>query len=169
MMRRALLGTGFFPVLVLAVVLILAGRLWAGADPAVDCAPGKLRLAGDFGHAEFTVELVDTPQARARGLMFVRSLPRSHGMLFAYPSERAVNFWMKNTLISLDMIFADGRGVVVDIHHQASPGDLTPIPSVLPVQYVLEVNGGLAKMLGITPGAKMAHPVIKDAALPCKE
>ncbi len=88
-------------------------------------------------------------------------------MLFVYDRERPVSFWMKNTLIPLDMIFADAEGRVVAIHENAIPHDETPIPSGAPSQYVLEINGGLASTLGIEVGSEMQHPAIEAAAWPC--
>ena len=76
---------------------------------------------------------------------------------------------MKNTLISLDMIFADATGTVRRVHEGAVPGDLTPIPGGADIQYVLEINAGMAKRLGIAEGAQMRHPAIasEKAAWPC--
>lgn len=137
-------------------------------DEAPVCAQDVLHLRGPFGQARFTVDVADTPEERAKGLMFVEKMPMSRGMLFAYPSERPVAFWMKNTLIPLDMIFADQQGVVVDVHENAVPGDLTSIPSDAPAQYVLEINGGMSRLLGIKPGAEIAHPAIENAAWRCR-
>ena len=104
---------------------------------------------------------------RAQGLMNVEKMPAAAGMLFVYDRERPVSFWMKNTLIPLDMIFADAEGRVVAIHENAIPHDETPIPSGAPSQYVLEINGGLASTLGIEVGSEMKHPAIEAAAWPC--
>jgi uncharacterized membrane protein (UPF0127 family) len=78
---------------------------------------------------------------------------------------------MKNTLIPLDMIFADETGRVTRVHANAVPGDTTPIDGGNDVRFVLEINGGLAKRLGIVPGAEMRHPSIpQDGAVwPCDE
>jgi hypothetical protein len=75
---------------------------------------------------------------------------------------------MKNTLIPLDMIFADARGVVRRVHENAVPGDLTPIPGGDDILVVLEVNGGMARQLGIAPGTVLRHPSLgQGAAWPC--
>ena len=66
------------------------------------------------------------------------------------------------------MVFADARGRVVAVHDNAVPGDLTPIPSGAPSQYVLEINGGLADRLGIVPGSEMRHPAIAEPVWPCE-
>lgn len=132
-----------------------------------DCRPDTLYVRGDFGKARFTVDVAKSSEERAKGLMHVESMPTSKGMLFVYPVPQPVAFWMKNTLIPLDMIFADSRGVVVNVHSNAEPGDLTSIPGGNDVQFVLEINGGLAKMLGIGEGAELRHPAIRRGAWPC--
>lgn len=124
---------------------------------------------GGASVARFLVERADDEAERARGLMNRREMAADAGMIFVYPSERAVAFWMHDTLIPLDMIFADGRGRIVSLHENARPLDDTPIPSGAPVRFVLEINGGLAQAIGIGPGAVLRHPAIaRDQALaPC--
>lgn len=102
--------------------------------------------------ASFTVEIADDAAERAQGLMGRQSMPEDHGMLFAYPAPRPVAFWMHDTPLPLDMLFIDAQGMVVNLHENARPFDETPIPSGLPVRYVLEINGGLAARLGLRPG-----------------
>jgi uncharacterized membrane protein (UPF0127 family) len=101
--------------------------------------------------------------------MHVPDLPRMAGMLFVYERPQAVSFWMENTLIPLDMIFADATGTVRRIHENAVPLDRTPIPGGPDIQYVLEINGGLSARLGLAPGDEMRHPSIPSerAAWPC--
>lgn len=137
------------------------------AEPS-SCPADTLWLRGDFGKARFAVDVADTSEKRSRGLMFVEKMPLSRGMLFVYPHPQSVSFWMKNTLIPLDMVFADARGVVTHVHSNAIPGDLTPIPGGEGVQFVLEINGGLAKQLRIAPGAEIQHAAIGDPAWPCE-
>ena len=102
--------------------------------------------------AEISAEIAATSEARERGLMNRAALPAGQGMLFVYPAPRLVAFWMKNTLIPLDMIFVDAVGAIVRVHENAVPGDETPIPSGAPVRYVLEIGGGQARALGLAPG-----------------
>lgn len=139
----------------------------ARADAACDAS--RVDLRGPSGRAQFSVEVVDTPAERARGLMFREDMARSAGMLFVYEAPQAAVFWMENTLIPLDMIFADESGRVTHVHSAARPLDRTPINGGEGVQFVLEVNGGLAARLGIAPGAEMRHPAIpSDSAVwPC--
>lgn len=149
---------------VLAAVL-----LTPGAALAADCRPDQVELRGPFGSARFSVELADTPAARATGLMHRESLPASAGMLFVYESPGRAMFWMKNTLIPLDMLFADATGRVTHVHSRAVPHDETPIDGGTGVFAVLEINGGLAERMGIMPGAEMRHPAFaqEGAAWPC--
>lgn len=148
--------------------LILAGvcALWGGVAAAA-CTEDRVTLRGDWGQAAFQVSVADEPGERSQGLMFVPSMPRFTGMLFVYGHEQRVAFWMKNTLIPLDMIFADGEGVVQKVHVNAIPGDLTTIPGGNNIQYVLEINGGLSDVLGISKGTELQHPAIEDAAWSC--
>ena len=85
-------------------------------------------------------------------------------MLFVYDAPQIATFWMRNTLIPLDMIFADETGVVTHVHENAVPLDETTINGGENVQYVLEINGGLAGRLGIEPGTQLRHPSIGNLA-----
>ncbi|MCT4558573.1 MAG: DUF192 domain-containing protein [Pelagimonas sp.] len=138
------------------------------ASHAEICRSDQISLRGAFGQARFHVEIADDPGEQAQGLMHVPKMPTSHGMLFVYDAPMQLAFWMKNTLIPLDIIFADQRGVVTTIHENAVPGDLTPLPSQGAAQYVLEINGGMARRLGITQGAQMRHPAISAAQWRCE-
>jgi uncharacterized membrane protein (UPF0127 family) len=147
----------------LVVLLALAGPVTAA------CAPDRVDLRGPWGQARFSVEVVDTPQTRARGLMHRESLPRSAGMLFIYDAPTSPSFWMRNTLIPLDMLFIDPTGTVTRVHHNAVPLDETPIPGGDNVLMVLEINGGMARMFGIDAGSTIRHPRLArdSAAWPC--
>jgi uncharacterized membrane protein (UPF0127 family) len=111
------------------------------------------------GPQRFTVELADTPETRARGLMFREFMPPNHGMLFDFLTEQPVAFWMRNTPLPLDMLFIDGKGIVVRIAARTTPYSEEPIPSGRPIRAVLEVNAGTAERLGIRPGARVRHPI----------
>jgi uncharacterized protein len=133
------------------------------------CAPARLDLRWDGGQESFAVEVADDAQERAQGLMFRTELAPASGMLFVYDSPRQPSFWMKNTLIPLDMVFADATGTVTRVQANAVPGDLTPLDGGPGVQFVLEINGGLAAKLGIAVGAQLRHPAIpaETAAWSC--
>lgn len=146
----------------LVAALALAGPAFA------ECDVGRVDLRGDFGLARFTVEVADDPKERSQGLMHRQDLPSGAGMLFVYERPQRVSFWMKNTLIPLDMIFMDETGTVRRVHENAVPLDTTGIEGGEGIQYVLEINGGLARRLGIDEGAELRHPSIgSNAAWGC--
>ncbi len=138
---------------------------------AAECSDGSVDLRSAGGQARFNVEIADDPGERARGLMFRESMPASAGMLFVYERPGPAAFWMKNTLIPLDIIFADERGVVTRVHENAKPMDTTSLDGGRDVKLVLEINGGLAGRLGIGPGAEVRHPSVDPAlaAWPCPQ
>ena len=145
----------------LIAALALACALLPGAVRAA-CSEDRVEIRGDFGTVRFRVVVADTVQERAQGLMHVPEMPRMSGMLFVYERPERVSFWMENTLIPLDMIFADATGTVQRIHANAVPLDRTPIPGGDAIQYVLEINGGMAATLGLQPGDEMRHPAIRQ-------
>ena len=153
---------------VIAAALMFCAAAWA-AQAGESCRDDRVSLRGSWGEAHFRVEIADDADARARGLMMRESLSRGAGMLFVFEESRPVSFWMENTLIPLDMIFVDESGTVIRVHDEAVPGDRTQIPSGGPVQYVLEINGGLARAMGIAAGSEMRHPSISavTAVWPC--
>ncbi len=98
------------------------------------------------------VEVAATPEARTRGLMWREELPAGQGMLFIFPEEEVQSFWMRNTLIPLDMLFINSAGKIVGIVENAQPRTLTSRSVGLPGRYVLEVPGGWCQKVGITRG-----------------
>lgn len=145
--------------------------LLSGAALASEaCRDTSIQLRGDWGEARFNVEVADDSAERAQGLMHRESMPASAGMLFVYPRPRTVRFWMRNTLIPLDMIFADAKGIVRYVHHEAQPLSEDLIYGGNNIQYVLEINGGLARRMGIEKGSQLRHPAIRgeDVAWPCE-
>jgi len=146
MLRRTILVT-------ILAVLLFAGRM-AAADQSA------LTIETAAGKRPFTVELATTSDQMALGLMFRQSMPADAGMLFIYPSEQHVEFWMKNTLIPLDMLFIGADGHIKHIAQRTIPLDETPIPSVDEVKSVLEVNGGTVERLGIKTGDMVRSPAL---------
>lgn len=130
-----------------------------------DCAEDAVTLRGGFGQAQFNVRVADEPSERAQGLMFVEQMGPMEGMLFVFETPRSVSFWMRNTLIPLDMIFVDEMGIVRSIQAMAQPLDETPIFGGDDIQFVLEVNGGMAERLGLEVGNEMQHPSFGDNAI----
>ncbi len=103
----------------------------------------------------FTVELAETQAQQAKGLMFRTELPDEKGMLFLLDAERDASFWMKNTLIPLDIIFIRSNGEIENIVENTVPYSLDKVDSTAPVKYVLELRGGLTRQLGIKAGDKV--------------
>jgi uncharacterized membrane protein (UPF0127 family) len=111
------------------------------------------------GPHRFAIEIADTPDERAQGLMFRETMAADAGMLFDYGfDQNGVAFWMKNTPLPLDMIFIRADGTITQIAADTTPFSLEPVPSVLPVRFVLEVNAGTAKRIGLKPGDRLRHP-----------
>ncbi len=151
-------------------VLIAILTLCASAAQASEtCSPDAVDLRGDWGQAHFSVEVADDAQEQQKGLMFREKMSASAGMLFAYERPHNARFWMKNTLIPLDMLFLDKTGRVTRIAENAKPLDETPIDGGDNVLMILEINGGMARGLGITVGSELRHPAFDSsiAAWPC--
>ncbi|KJZ19983.1 DUF192 domain-containing protein [Loktanella sp. S4079] len=151
-------------------LIVTLGFIFAAQPIWAACAEDKVTVSGDWGQARFSVDVADDPQERARGLMFVEDLPIMSGMLFVYEQPQPVSFWMQNTLIPLDMIFAAPDGEILSIHENAIPLETTPIPGGDGILVVLEINGGLSARLGIAEGDFLQHPALGSKAfLNCDE
>ena len=101
----------------------------------------------------FQLELAHTPKTRAKGLMHRQHLAENGGMLFIWPETATRLFWMKNTPISLDILFFDQTGQLVYLHPSAVPYSLQTISSLQPIKYVVEIKGGYARRHAIETGA----------------
>lgn len=113
----------------------------------------------------FTVELADNALERARGLMFRETLPENQGMLFIFDQEGKHSFWMKNTLIPLDIIWLDQARNVVFIGQNVPPCDAPQCPGINPqksAKYVLEINGGLCDKINLRPGDRLVFRLSSD-------
>jgi uncharacterized membrane protein (UPF0127 family) len=133
--------------LLLAVLTSPAGRASPAATPTATIA-----------RHHFSIELATTPAAQEHGLMNRTSMPADHGMLFVFADAQPRTFWMKNTLIPLDILFFDAHGRLVAIQADAQPCKADPCslyPSNEPARYVLELNAGTAAKLGLRKGALM--------------
>ncbi len=105
--------------------------------------------------AEFMVAIANDDYKKMYGLMNLDHLPKNFGMIFKFNKNVVASMWMKNTMIPLDMLFIDDRGVIANIKHNATPYSLEVISSEIPVQQVIEINGNMAKKLGIDVGQKI--------------
>lgn len=103
----------------------------------------------------FKVEWARNDQERRQGLMHRPHLAENHGMLFDFGDSYPVAMWMKNTLISLDMLFIDKQGTIIFIAKRTEPGSLAHISSPIPVRYVLEIAGGVSEKKQIRPGSRV--------------
>ncbi len=125
---------------------------WVG--PPLD--RGQLVLHDAYGGVHpLEVEIANTQTARTRGMMWRTSVPAGTGMLFIFPDEEDHSFWMRNTLVPLDMLFLDRTGQVVGIVAQAEPQTLDPRSVGRRSLYVLEVAGGWTEKAGVVPGARV--------------
>ena len=144
--------------LALAVTVTLLGSIGTGQAQRPEFARDTVTIETQRGGVfEFDVELALTRGEQAFGLMFVEEMPQSQGMLFVFESEAPRSFWMRNTLIPLDMIFIRADGTIANIIARAEPQTETSRPSDGPVLGVLEINGGLSALLGIGPGDRVVH------------
>ena len=131
--------------------------IWVTSNTAIaSCREDAVYLRGEWGQARFSIEIAYTQSSKKIGLMDRPSMPSAAGMLFVYDLPRPLSFWMRNTLIPLDMLFIDSKGIVRHIHHMAIPLDETPIDGGTGIA-VLEINGGLAKSMGISVGTELRH------------
>lgn len=101
------------------------------------------------------VDLATTAEAREKGLMFVKHLPLDRGMWFIFPNAKMRRFWMKNTLIPLDIIFVDEALQVINVIHAAEPGSTQARRSIRPARFVLELAGGQAQARSLRPGTQL--------------
>ena len=144
----------------LVLVALLAAVAFAQPAAAEGGALEPLSIeTGTAVHA-IEVEVARTAEERRVGLMHRTELAPERGMLFDFGAARQVTMWMKNTLISLDMFFADEAGRIVTIAERTTPLSEKRIPSGQPVRYVLEMIGGSAERLGVAVGDQLRHALI---------
>ncbi len=142
----------------LAALAVLA--LCALADGAVRAATFQpLEIVTKSGVQTFSVELATTEEEKTTGLMYRKELADGKGMLFDFSPEQEVSMWMKNTYISLDMIFIRADGRILRIAENTEPLSTRIIPSNGLAKAVLEVPAGTAQKYGIRPGDRVAHPL----------
>ncbi|MFO0388521.1 MAG: DUF192 domain-containing protein [Alphaproteobacteria bacterium] len=110
----------------------------------------------------FTIETPKTPEEQALGLMYRTSLAEDRGMLFMFKNQPIAMMWMKNTYISLDMLFLDKSGKILYIAHSTTPESTDIITAGKPTAAVLELAGGICKKLGISEGDIAKHPHFTD-------
>lgn len=112
----------------------------------------------------FDVELALTPQQQQRGLMYRTTMPANSGMIFIFSQDRPASFWMKNTYLSLDIIFIRSDGIIANIARGTVPCSEESVPSDGPVRAVLELNAGTTQLLSIEAGDRIDFPLDDEAA-----
>lgn len=141
--------------------LSIVAFCWCAAAAAEELPPleeafdqGVLVIAGGQACHRFDIYIARTRAQQRRGLMFVRSMPQTTGMLFVYRDPAYLSMWMKNTFIPLDMLFVRADGTVASIARDTQPQSLRSISAEEPVRYVVELNAGTTARLGIEPGGR---------------
>jgi uncharacterized protein len=145
----------------LAFLCLLAVVSRLAAEKPSDFPIVPLTVESNHGkiRTDFIAELAATPEHRAKGLMFRTELADNRGMLFDFKQTRSVSMWMKNTPISLDMIFSDDKGLVLYVARNTVPYSEEIITPGMPVYSVFEVKAGTAHRLNIKPGDRLLNPI----------
>lgn len=141
---------------VLAVLAALLTAVPAAGAGDIAFGRGEVRIETAAGVRLFHVELAETPEQRARGLMYRRMLAPDAGMLFLFPERERPTMWMANTWLPLDMLFVAADGRIADIFANTVPRSRLTISSPHPARMVLELGGGTARRLGIAPGDRLS-------------
>ena len=152
-----------------AFLLALAAVCLPAVIPAADFAPAQLqgfprdtlRIESSAGLVDLQIWLADTPDRQQQGLMFLTALPAGYGMLFPVQPARVMTMWMKNTYVSLDMLFIGADGRVVRIARDAKPLSEDIISSGAAVAAVLEIRAGESKRLGLREGSRIQYRLFR--------
>ncbi|HSI33423.1 MAG: DUF192 domain-containing protein [Phycisphaerae bacterium] len=139
---------------VLAALLALLVAAGCEKDKPQGTLPTVTMQLGD---RQFTLEVADNERDRKYGLMRRESMPAEHGMIFAFPREAPLAFYMRNTKIPLDIIYVSASGRVVSVK-QMMPHDERTVPSDGPAQFAIELNQGMAAKAGVTAGMQLTMP-----------
>lgn len=151
-----------FPTLLVLLCFGSASAI-AGKDDDAEAlnrefARSSLQVTGSNARVHtFQVWVADTEARRSRGLMFVKQMKADAGMLFVYPRAQRISMWMKNTDLSLDMVFVAANGRVLNVVSRTTPQSLDTIDSAGAALGVIELNAGTADRLGIRAGSQVIH------------
>jgi uncharacterized protein len=154
--RYTFLCNAFLRLCLIGLAAILVHAAPAMAEEGTS---EPLSIVTSTGSHDFLVEVMRSPPELEKGLMFRKSMPDDHGMLFDFQTEQSVMMWMKNTYISLDMLFMDKTGKVVGIVANAKPMSEQILSAAVPTFAVLELNGGAAAKIGLKVGDMVHHPI----------
>ncbi|HEY1837059.1 MAG TPA: DUF192 domain-containing protein [Rhizomicrobium sp.] len=149
-----------FSFLVTAVALLGCA---ATPPPSAPLPVSSITIDTALGPVKFRVEVAADDVSRDYGLMNRKYMRPNDGMLFDFQQPSQVSFWMKDTILPLDMLFVRADGTIANIKHDARPFSLLPIPAAEPVRAVIEINGGRAKALGIEAGQTVHNPIFHNA------
>ena len=149
-MLSSLLRRGVFAIFAAVLLVAPACAQVDGAQPRLKTEP--MTIETSRGPVNLTVEIADTERTRELGLMFRDAPSKYEGMLFDFHEPQEVSFWMKNTKVSLDLLFIAANGRIIRIARNATPFSEDPIPSGGPIVGVLEIAGGRSNELGIKEG-----------------
>lgn len=174
-MRKFISTTGYSLLILALSMLILSGCKSGGNDNSSFSQPlepkfvkeGSLTLIDKETQEsirQINIEIADDPESIEIGLMYRRKMSDSQGMLFIFPSSEPRSFWMRNTYISLDLIFIDSEQRIVNIQKNAPPMSDKSQPSTAPAQYVLEVIGGFSDKYGLEAGDLISFERVKNPA-----
>ena len=158
MARRSMIGGLVSAVFALMMLIIVQPALADGPAPIE-----QISIVTEQTATLISAEIADTEELRSRGLMFRHILPEGHGMLFDFGKPRPAAMWMKNTYMSLDMLFIRADGTVAAIAENTEPLSEQTISVQEPVLGVLELPAGTAKKLGIHRDDKIYHRIFKTA------
>ncbi|MDA0708267.1 MAG: DUF192 domain-containing protein [Proteobacteria bacterium] len=132
------------------------------AQSGVNFPLSELSIQSGDNTNTFQIEVAANDAQREYGLMFRKSLPENQGMFFIYDQKREITMWMKNTFISLDIIFINDQGEIMRIARSTQPMSVTLIPSYGEAKAVLELNAGITSKLGIEAGDKIIYPLFAN-------
>ena len=142
----------------LTVCLFIITTLSMAREPDLE----SLQITNSEGLVvTYNIEVARTPVQMRRGLMFRDSMPEDRGMLFIYNPERVATMWMKNTVLSLDMLFIDEHGVIITIAKNTTSYSLNTISSQQPVRAVLELNAGQVEKHSLNTGDRVSHSLFE--------
>lgn len=158
MRAKSLQKCYLFFILNIFVITALSTQLSFAVPDQVFFNQSKIVVLSRGYKHKFTVEIAETDNQRARGLMFRRKMADRNGMLFLFQNNQIVTMWMKNTFIPLDILFIDQKGFIVHIAKSTVPHSLDIISSHKPVVSALELNAGMTDNLNIHVGDKIEHP-----------
>ncbi len=136
---------------------VMTTSAWASSKMKVE----TVVITTSSGRHSFMAEIADTPAHRNRGLMFRKTLPMDQGMLFDNGEDKEMYMWMRNTVISLDMIFIAKDGTVVKVAKNTEPFSEAIISSGAPVRGVFEAAAGTADRIKLKPGDRVEHPIFR--------